>query len=299
MEIPITAQADGKTVKAVLSGLNMSSTLIRRLKRREGGITLDGAPVTVRAVVKEGQTLSLKTEDETLSETVIPQNGALDIIFENDSLLVINKPFGLAVHPHPGEYENTLANFVTGYYLKKGEKAVFRPVNRLDKNTGGLLCVAKNAYAAALLGKKLSEKAVKRVYIAVVCGVIKSDSGIIDKPIGKCEGHGIKRRVDFENGEKAVTRYTVLARGKEHTLLEIELETGRTHQIRVHFSDMGHPVWGDFMYGKEENAARHALFSEKIELSDPETGEKLSFSAKVPDWFFEIDDFIFLSDKGI
>ncbi|MBQ7624890.1 MAG: RluA family pseudouridine synthase [Clostridia bacterium] len=296
MEITVTAEMEGKSVKSVLAAQNVSSTLLRRLKRRENGITLDGASVTVRAVVKEGQIISLKTEDGAFSETVVPQTGPLDIIFENESLLIINKPFGTAVHPHPGEYENTLANFVTGYYARKGEKAVFRPVNRLDKNTGGLLCVAKNAYAAALLGKNLSEKAVKRVYCAVLCGVLPENAGIINKPIGKCEGRGIKRRVT-PDGEPAVTRYKVLARGKERTLAEIELETGRTHQIRVHFSDMGYPVWGDFMYGKEEDFRGHALFSRKIELKDPETGEKLSFSLDIPEWFLKLDDFIFLSDK--
>ncbi len=296
MEITVTAEMDGKSVKSVLAAVNMSSTLLRRLKRRERGITLDGEPVTVRAVVKEGQTLSLKTEDGAFSETVVPQKGPLDIVFENESILVINKPFGTAVHPHPGEYENTLANFVTGHYAEKGEKAVFRPVNRLDKNTGGLMVVAKNAFAASLLSKDLAEKAIKRVYCAVVCGIVPDDAGVIDKPIGKCEGHGIKRRVS-PDGERAVTRYKVLARGKAHTLVEIELETGRTHQIRVHFADMGHPVLGDFMYGKEEDFCGQALFSRKTELSDPDTGKKLSFALDIPEFFFAIDDFSSFSDK--
>ena len=284
-------EESGKTVGALLKERGVSTTLVRRLKRTPSGITLDGEHVTVRRVAEKGQILKIEEKDLTASENVLPRPGALDTVFEDGYLLIVNKPFGMPVHPSRGHFEDTLANIVAGYFQSRGEARVFRAVNRLDSGTGGLMCIAKDAYCAEMLSADLAGKKIRRVYEAVLCGLITQDEGVIDKPIGRLPGFGIKRGV-VQGGEKAVTRFKVTARGKTHTRAEIELLTGRTHQIRVHFSDMGHPVWGDFMYGKEEDFRGLALFSKRLELTHPVTKDKLAFELPLPGFFDEIDDFV-------
>ncbi len=283
-------EESGKTVGALLKERGVSTTLVRRLKQKPLGITLDGERVTVRRVAEKGQILGIDEKDALPSENVLPCAGALDTVFEDEYLLIVNKPFGMPVHPSRGHFEDTLANIIEGYFRSKGESRVFRAVNRLDSGTGGLMCIAKDAYCAKMLSRDLAGKKIRRVYEAVLCGLITQDEGIIDKPIGRLPGFGIKRGV-VQGGESAVTGFKVTARGKAHTRAEIELFTGRTHQIRVHFSDMGHPVWGDFMYGKEEAFRGLALFSKRLELTHPVTGEKLAFELPLPAFFDEIDGF--------
>ena len=285
MEYIITEEQAGKTVKDILRrDLNLSSTLLRRLKTIPDGITLDGAHVTVRAVVKAGQRLCLKTEDGQSSENILPTEGDVDILFEDDSLMIINKPFGMPVHPSAGHGTDTLANILAWRFEKAGVPFVFRAVNRLDSGTGGLLCVAKNAHTAKMLGEALKTKDVKRVYEAVLVGELPQDSGTVDAPIGLCEGSSLKRCVR-PDGEGAVTHFRVLERKNGMTRVEAELETGRTHQIRVHFSHLGYPVWGDFLYGEETAFRGHGLFSKRLVFAHPKSGEVMAFEAPTPEIF--------------
>ena len=285
LEYVVTAADEGKMLRELLrQDLRLSASLMRRLKTVEDGIMLDGNRVTVRATVHAGQKLSLKTEDSASSPNIEAAAGSLDIVYEDDDLLVINKPFGMPVHPSPGHGNDTVANIMAYRAQRDGVAFVFRAVNRLDSGTGGLMCIAKNAHAAGLLSAQIGQKSIKRVYEAILVGELEQDCGTIDLPIGLCPGSGIKRCV-VDTGETAVTHYRVLERACGLTRAEIELETGRTHQIRVHFSHMGHPVWGDFMYGQEQNMRGWALFSKKLTLVHPRTGETLTVCADPPEFF--------------
>lgn len=281
----IKPEDEGKTVKDILrNDLKLSSTLTRRLKTIADGITLDNVHVTVRAAVKRGQTLSLKTEDMESSPNITPTQGRVDIVYEDNDIIIINKAFGTAVHPSPGHSCDTVANILAWRAKEQNTPFVFRAVNRLDSGTGGLMCIAKNADAGAKLSAHLSQKSIKRVYEAVLCGEMENTGGTIDLPIGICDGSGIKRCVRAD-GESAVTHYKVLERKNGFTRAEIELKTGRTHQIRVHFSHLGHPVWGDFMYGVETSFNGWALFSKSISFVHPTTQENISLSVPVPEFF--------------
>ena len=285
MEYIIAPQDEGKMLRELLrQDLRLSASLMRRLKTIPDGIMLDGERVTVRAEVHAGQKLSLKTEDSASSPNIEAAAGALDILYEDSDLLVINKPFGMPVHPSPGHGNDTVANIMAYIAQSEGVAFVFRAVNRLDSGTGGLMCIAKNAHTASLLSAQMGQKAVRRVYEAILVGELEDDRGTIDLPIGLCPGSGIKRCVR-DDGETAVTHYRVLERACGLTRAEIELETGRTHQIRVHFSHLGHPVWGDFMYGQEEDMRGWALFSKKLTLRHPRTGEELTVDATPPEFF--------------
>ena len=283
-----TAEDDGLEVLTLLRReLRVSTNLLRQLKVTEEGITLDGVRVTVRHTVRPGQTLSILREPDSGKERrVEPLEGPLDIVYEDSDLMILNKPAGLAVHPSPGHYDgDTLGNRVVFYLAQKGEKPTFRAINRLDRGTSGLMTCAKNKLAAHRLEELLAQDGIRRTYHAVCEGVGLPESGTLDLPIGRAEGFGIKRAVR-EDGQRAVTHYRVLKEQNGRSLLEIQLETGRTHQIRVHFSHLGHPLCGDFMYGQEIAGMKGcALHSCAITLTQPTSGEALAFTVPDPPVF--------------
>ena len=267
--------------------MHLSTNLLRQLKVTEQGILLDGVRVTVRQRVRPGQVLSVMREPNSGRERrVEPREGPLDIVYEDADLMILNKPAGLAVHPSPGHYDgDTLGNRVVWHLARGGEAPTFRAINRLDRGTSGLMTCAKNKLAAQRLEEQLAQKGIRRTYHAVCEGTSLPEHGVIDLPIGKAEGKGIMRCVRAD-GQRAVTHYRVLAEQNGRTLLEIQLDTGRTHQIRVHFSHLGHPLCGDFMYGRElPGIAGFALHSCAITLTQPTTGRALAFSAPDPALF--------------
>ncbi len=261
---------NGYTVGRLLRGrLGVSASLLRRLKLMPDGITLDGNHVTVRATACMGQMLRIKAEGDSENGGIVPVAMKLDVVYEDEYVLIICKPAGMPTHPSRGHYTDTLAN---GVIYRLGEGATFRAINRLDSNTSGLLCVAKNSFAAMRLSAQLKAGSLKRTYLAVVEGDVHPREGVIDLPIARVPGRGIMRRID-EDGERAVTRYRVTQTGGGRSLLEISLDTGRTHQIRVHFSHIGHPVSGDFMYGEElPGLPGHALHSHTLRFNHPVSG---------------------------
>ncbi len=265
----------------------MSSNLVKSLKKYDEGIRVNGRHERVSYVLKTGDEVSV-TLVEGASENIAPVKLPLDIVYEDEDVMVINKPPAMPTHPSPDNYDNTLANALMYYFLEKGEQRVFRAVNRLDKDTSGLMAAAKNSYAHARLAEDLKEKKLSRKYTAIVCGEIGND-GVIDAPIKRRDGSAIERAV-AEDGQRAVTRYKILERLDGYTVLELELETGRTHQIRVHMAYIGHPLLGDWLYGEENHALfdRPALHSCYLEMTHPVTGETLEFTAPLPEdmWKF-------------
>ena len=283
-----TPEDEGLEVLTLLRReFRVSTNLLRQLKVTENGILLEGVRVTVRHTVKAGQTLSILREPDSGKEKrVEPMEGPLDIVYEDSDLMILNKPAGVAVHPSPGHYDGqTLANRVVFYLAQTGQKPTFRAINRLDRGTSGLMTCAKNKLSAHRLEELLSNDGIRRTYHAICEGIVTPESGTIDLPIGKAEGKGIMRQVR-EDGQRAVTHYRVLKTQNNRTLLEIQLETGRTHQIRVHFSHLGHPLCGDFMYGQELDGMKGcALHSCAITLTQPSTGAPLAFTVPDPPVF--------------
>lgn len=280
----VTTEDEGLEVRDIMRiHFDFSARLRNRIKR-EKLVTLNGETTPGWIKPKAGDVLKITLPDE--SSGFEPQNIPLDIVFEDDSLLIINKQPGLIVHPTKGHPAGTVANALTYYIGQTGKPFKIRFVNRLDMDTSGLLVVAKNAYCQNDYTRQMKENTVEKRYIAIVKGIVDSDSGIIDLPIGRPDPENIRRGV-MEDGSPSVTHYKVLKRyhNRGYSLVELLLETGRTHQIRVHMSHIGHPVLGDWLYGGSNVLLmeRQALHAAKLTFNHPMTKERLTFEAPLPE----------------
>ena len=275
----------GKTIESYLRERGYSRKILVHLRQTNLGITVAGELAYTTRVLKEGNILSVRLSEETSSERIIPVPMELSVLYEDEDLMVINKAAGMPVHPSQGNFDNTLANGLAWYFKEKGEAFVFRAVNRLDRDTTGLLLIAKNMLSGAILSSMVSEKTIRREYRAIVSGLTEEE-GCICRPIARAEGSTIERCVDPERGEYACTRYRRLGydRDKDCSLLLITLDTGRTHQIRVHFSHIGHPLAGDDMYGGHLNGiGRQALCCSKVLFVHPVTGHRIELTCPPQD----------------
>ena len=284
LTLSITPELAGLEVNTLLRRqLGLSGTVLRRVKWLEDGITLDGLRVHVRIRVSEGQMLSVRLTDPVPSSGVVPAEGPLDIIYEDADLIVVNKAPGVLVHPGHGHFDDTLGNYLMWHYAQAGDESDFHPVHRLDKGTSGLVVIAKHAHGQEKLKNQLHTGDFRRVDLAVCDGAPPEPAGAVDAPIGQAEGSLTAREVR-PDGKPARTHYKVLQACGSRSLVELELETGRTHQIRVHMAHIGCPLTGDFLYGTENRAliARPALHSAHLELAHPITGERLAFDAPLP-----------------
>ena len=284
LTLPVPPELAGQEVNTLLRRtLGLSGTVLRRVKWLEDGITLDGQRVNVRVRVEAGQTLSVRLTDPAPTSGVVPVEGPLHILYEDGDLVVLDKAPGVLVHPGHGHFDDTLGNFLMYHYRQCGDEADFHPVHRLDKGTSGLVVVAKHAHAQERLKRQLHTGDFRRGYLAVCDGAPPEPAGVIDAPIGRAEGSLMARQVR-PDGQAARTHYRVLRAYGPRTLVELELDTGRTHQIRVHMAHLGCPLTGDFLYGTENRAliSRPALHSARLELAHPITGARLSFSAPLP-----------------
>ncbi len=276
---------NGKDVNTLLRReLRLSAAAVRRAKSIPGGITLDGAPVFTTARVKPGQVLSAAVGDAASNPDIEPVEGPLNIRYEDEDLLILDKAGGVPVHPSQGHHGDTLANFLMAHYARQGLTAAFHPVNRLDRGTSGLMAVAKHAHAHERLQAQLQDGTLTRTYLAVCEGVPVESEGIVDLPIAREPGSVLRRRVSAD-GAPARTGYRVLETGNGRSLLSLRLDTGRTHQIRVHMAHLGCPLAGDFLYGTElpRLPDRFALHSASIRLRHPVTGRELAFSSPLPE----------------
>ena len=258
----------------------------------DGLVILNNVQVKANRLVKDGDKIILNLP-ENVNLDLVPENIPLDIVYQDDSLAVINKPQGLVVHAGNGTNGSTLVNALL-YHLDNlsGINGVIRPgiVHRLDKNTSGLLVVAKNDNAHLKLSKQLEDKTCRRIYIALLEGRLKDDKGIVDTFIDRSPKDRKKMAVS-NSGRRAITEYEVLKRYENYTLCRFSLKTGRTHQIRVHAKHLGHPVVGDIEYGYKNQKFKlngQLLHAERLEFTHPVTEERVSFSAPIPDYFTKI-----------
>lgn len=279
----ITSEYDGFQIDKFLKTQGYSSANITAIKKMPNNVVIDGEWVHMNHRLKVGEVLTVNICEEDSSEKIPPVEMPLDIVYEDEDIIVINKPAGLSIHPSLNHYEDSLANGLAYYYEQQGKPFIFRCANRLDKNTSGLTVIAKHLVSGNILSTMVKNREFHREYYAIVRGQLEQPEGTIDAPIGRVSDSIITRQVDFENGERAITHYKVIEEKNGHSLISIHLETGRTHQIRVHFKYIGHPLIGDHLYNPDfEYMQRQALHSHKIEFKHPITKKVMEFIAPLP-----------------
>lgn len=269
------------TLKEVLlDKLNFSVRSLSKMKRYKT-VKVNNEYIRPGDKINKGDLIEVKIEEEMADFK--PQDLKLPILYDDFDIIMVNKPPFMVVHPTKSHFENTIANGVTHYVVEKSENVKIRFVNRLDMNTSGLVIVAKNPYAQFVLSSDMKEDKVEKMYIAVVKGVVKEDFGTINEPIYRPTDDSIKRIV-HEEGQPSVTHFEVVQRLKDSTVLKLKLETGRTHQIRVHLNHIGHGIIGDELYGYvDENLInRQALHAFSLKFKQPRTREDLEFKAPLP-----------------
>jgi len=270
----------GKSLTAFLRENGVSLALIKRIKFLPDGILVDGVKQNSDYKVKTGEQVVINaadTAENAQKSTVIPQDIPMDIVYMDDCCMVVDKPYYMPVHPSFNHPTDTLANAFVGYWKNKGQEKIFRAINRLDKNTSGLVLIALDAYSA----EKLKGN-VDKTYTAVVQGRVEKTQGIIELPIAR-QTESIITRCVREDGQYAKTEYTVVKQNEQFSLLDIKLHTGRTHQIRVHFSHLGHSLAGDDLYGgSTEYITRHALHCRKLQFVSPYDNKKVTVNSNLP-----------------
>lgn len=276
-----TIQENDKTVKGIMSeNLNFSRRLSKKLELSDR-LFLNGKVTRLNKSVFVGDILSIEfDEDEDEYDAI---NIPIDIVYEDNDLLVVNKPPYIVVHPTKSHQNNTIANGVAFYFKQKNIKRKVRLVNRLDMNTSGIVIIAKHPYAHNELANQMKSNTVDKHYYAIVEGTIEDDSGTINEPIARLNPDDILRVV-HPSGKECITHYTVEKRFNNMTLVRLKLETGRTHQIRVHMKHIGHPILGDTLYGRESKAIlRQALHCYEMKFLQPLTGEELLVTCPLPE----------------
>ena len=291
MIFTITAEQDGRTVLSFLkSTLKISGSALARLKRNERGILANGKHVTVRYVLREKDTLYIddKDSEEDCNEAIAPVALPINVIFENDDITVVNKPPNMPTHPSHGHTDDTLANAVAYINKERNTPAKFRPIGRLDRNTSGLSLIARHSISSSFLYYARQKGLLHKKYIAILCGRIESDGQFhtVSTYMKREENSVILRCVgesEEEGAYPAVTHWRLLFSCDEISVVEAIPETGRTHQLRVHFAHIGHPILGDDIYGTpSEHISRHALHAAFLSIPMPYTTEQISFTAPLP-----------------
>lgn len=275
------------SIKSFLKRKGFSTRSQIVLKSRPGSVLVNDTPVFLTHMLCNGDTLTLRLSEETSSEHIKPVRLPVEILYEDMDLLVVNKPAGMPIHPSQNNRDNSLGNALAWYFAQRGEPFIFRCINRLDRDTSGLTIIAKHVVSAGMLSSMIASKGkngIRREYLAIVRGSVTPVQGTIFAPLARKEGSVIERVVDFEKGERAVTHYRVLYENNGYCLLSLELETGRTHQIRVHMKYLGFPLIGDYLYNPDmERMKRQALHAHRLEFTHPVTGQPMAFTAPLPE----------------
>ncbi len=286
----ITEEMEEERIDKFLSGLidSLSRSFIQKMIK-EGAVKVNGRPVKGSYLVK--------TDDQV--SFFLPEDIPLDILYEDRDVIVVNKPKGMVVHPAAGHYTGTLVNallYHCGQELS-GINGVMRPgiVHRIDKDTTGSVIACKNDQAHQSIARQLKEHTITRRYLAICHGVLKEDTGCIDRPIGRHPSDRKKMAVDVKNGKSAVTHFQVLARYRQYTLVQCVLETGRTHQIRVHMTSIGHPLLGDTVYGSRRSPFQlegQTLHAKTLGFLHPSTGKYVEVDAPLPEYFTHLTEIL-------
>lgn len=288
----VPPEEDGFVLKTILQKrLGVSRKLLSRVKLTEQGIMVNGERKYISVHVQEGDLVEVRMEREK-SDDIMPQDLPLQFLYEDQDLLIVNKQAGMIVHPTHGHYINTIANGVVYYWQSKGESFRFRPIHRLDQETSGVLAIAKNAYVHQQISEQMIAHTIHKEYMALVYGNVEADKGTIEGPIDR-DPEQPHMRIVTPAGYDAVTHYEVEARFGQITLVRIQLETGRTHQIRVHMKHIGHPLVGDKMYLLSEYSKlaeqldqlinRQALHAYRLGFTHPSTRQWTLFTADLPE----------------
>ena len=286
------------TIDKFLRSKGYSRQNITDLKKMNESIVLNDKWVHINKILNTGDKLIIHIQENNSSMRIPPVNIPIDIIYEDEDIIVVNKPAGMPVHPSIDNYTNSLGNALAYYYENQGKPFIFRCTNRLDKDTSGLTVVAKNMLSASLMSAAIREHNLTREYNAIVCGHPTPSNGTINAPIARKDASIIEREVNFETGDNAITHYNVVSSYNDYSLVHIILETGRTHQIRVHMKYIGCPLVGDRLYNTklsndntfniEETHStytikRQALHCQRLSFKHPITGKDLVFEAPLPD----------------
>lgn len=288
----VTEDEQGERLDKYLAGLlpEVSRSFIQKLLKQQQ-VTVNDNTVKANYVIKENDAVSIHVP-EAVEPEIVPEDIPLDILYEDADVLVVNKPKNMVVHPAPGHYSGTLVNAVM-FHCKdnlSGINGVLRPgiVHRIDKDTTGSLIICKNDVAHNSLAAQLKEHSIHRKYVAIVHGILKEDEGTINAPIGRNPNDRMKMAVNYKNGKDAITHYKVLQRLNNYTYVECVLETGRTHQIRVHMASIQHPLLGDNIYGPAKCPYKlegQTLHARDLGFTHPVSGEYIEVSAPLPEYF--------------
>lgn len=281
----ITDESDQQLISSFLKAQGYSSQNLIELKKMPESVLVNGSWSYMNRRLYTGDILTIHIQENASSEKIPPVKLPLNIVYEDEDLMVINKPAGMPIHPSMNNYENSLGNALAFYFAEQNKPFIFRCINRLDRDTSGLTIVAKHMVSAGMLSAMVAQKgdSLTREYLAIVKGNIIPASGTITAPISRKPGSILERQVDFDKGEHAVTHYRVLDVKNGHSLVSLILETGRTHQIRVHMKHLGYPLIGDYLYNPDmEQISRQALHSHRLQFTHPITHERMEFIAPLP-----------------
>lgn len=284
-QMKFTATTDGELLRDAIENQQISKRRLTVIKHNGGKILVNGVERTVRYELTKGDEITVVFPPEKVSDSLVSEKGTLAIVYEDDALLIIEKPPFMNTIPSREHPTGSLANFVRGYFDEKGISSTVHIVTRLDRDTSGLVCIAKNSHVHHLMGKMQKEQSIRKEYEAIVHGHLKEDEQLIIAPIGRNPLSIIEREIR-DDGQYAQTEVKVLKRtyynGEPITLVRLQLLTGRTHQIRVHMKHIGHPLVGDDLYGgSREIYNRHALHCVLLEMNHPTSGEKVTISSEL------------------
>lgn len=272
----------GKLEQFLRKEMKLTQRQIRQAKYRESGICVNGIRSRISYMLKPGDLVSVLLEEESLESTqLISGTGELEVLYEDEDILAVNKPAGIVVHPSHGHYEDSLSNMAAGYFRERGMAVKIRPVGRLDKDTSGIVLFAKNQVAAARLSGQKASGIYDKEYLALVQGIPAVHKNTICTDLAK-DADSLMKMKTTENGLHAITHYEVLQEFGIYSLLRISIDTGRTHQIRVHMASIGHPLLGDHLYGTDRSIGRTALHASFCRFVQPFTEEAIEISAELP-----------------
>ena len=279
----IDEAGDGLRIEQYLRRKGYSGQNLAEIKRMPQSVLVNGEHYYMKQELNTGDHLSIHICETKCSEKIPPVQIPLDIVYEDEDIIVINKPAGMPIHPSLNNYTNSMANALAWYYQEQGKPFIFRCCNRLDRDTSGLTVVAKHLVSGNILSDMVRRRDIHREYLAIVRGHVSPEAGTINAPLARKPGTIIERTVDWEQGETAITHYRLVEERNGHSLISLRLETGRTHQIRIHMKYLGYPLIGDYLYNPDmEYIGRQALHSHRLSFTHPITGEPMEFTAPLP-----------------